>query len=494
MKIILGNIESKLIIGGPDNRIGNTFEMFREYLRYRPDGYFHNKLFKLHKWDGYNYLLSANGTVATGYVPMIIAYAKELGLQIEIIDRRINRVTFKKGELDVTLPKFSLADHQIELVKSVKRSRLDVEQLVGFRRGIWDAATNSGKTAAFAALLKNINNPKAILLVSNESLYFQHIAFFETVFPGGVGRVGKISDGAPKTMYEIGNVLTIAMLKTLNNLIKKDMKVRRDMRTLFNVRAYDEGHESASTTAIDVLTEIDADLTLCISGTPLKSAKKDNSLKLIGLYGPVLHKVTKKYLMDKGISLSAKVKVYTTNKVCPAIGWEKERTFGLFENQERAELIADLIHDRPDKKILVMFSDISHGEFMFQTLLDKYPQYLNEADITHGKDKNRSKKLLQFIESKTRITFASQIWKQGINISDINTIIYAIGHKAEIWMSQIMGRGERLDGVSEDFEHIDIFDRGSHLSKHSRLRIKFYKSEGLDVQFMYPAKKDGTPI
>lgn len=85
--------------------------------------------------------------------------------------------------------------------------------------------------------------------------------------------------------------------------------------------------------------------------------------------------------------------------------------------------------------------------------------------------------------------FASNILKQGISIADIDTLIYAQGGKAEIFLSQWSGRIERQDGVSSHAEIHDFYDEGAILSKHSMERIKFYKKEQFEITTTYEHKK-----
>ena len=53
MKIHVGNVKCKAVIGGKDNLLPvDLSKKLREYLRVRPDGYFHSPAFRRRVWDG----------------------------------------------------------------------------------------------------------------------------------------------------------------------------------------------------------------------------------------------------------------------------------------------------------------------------------------------------------------------------------------------------------------------------------------------------------
>lgn len=487
MKLVIGNSRSRAIITYKDNAHPELLQKLRKYLRYKVQGHRFTKAGKENRWDGYTYLITTKGEFATGFVPNVVSYLDSLGVNIEVEDQRVNMPALKEGDWEFSHGKYTLYPHQQMLCESVDDYLKIGGKWVWWPRGIWNAATNSGKTVAAAFLIHNLQSPKAILLVAERGLMQQHYDFYSDFF--GKENIGIIHG----KKYEIGNILTIAMIKTLGNRLKEDVNVARDLAQ-FNVHIVDECHDMLYKDAVKVHEAINAGMKLFMSGTPTMSSSNKNNLYAVGLSGPEIATVTKKYLMDNGFSLTPIIRVYKNPTPMKHSAYPQEYAGAILESEERAELVADLIHERASKgkKVMIAYFQESHGRLMYNKFLLKYPKYRNITDNVHGKMRDRVERINRYIDNETRILFTSSIMRQGYNIPDINTIIYTMGEKSGIDLSQFMGRGERLDGVNTTFEWIDFFDRGKWLSKHSRKRIAFYKKEQLEVIYEY-ANRGGTP-
>lgn len=499
MRIIVNNISSHTIIGGFDSKVADVHKLLRQYLRVRPANY-SQMLHSMrsqgnHGWDGFTYFFSAKGHFPTGFLPLVLNYMKEIGVSVTLEDKRENLPVFKAGDLNISTPLGPLAPHQIELLNKTKNYITSCTKThiwnVWFPRGIWDAATNARKTAAAGALIQNIENPRAIMLVNDQKLLKQHYDYYKTVFTGK-GELGFITSAKDQP----GSILTLAMIRTLHNRLKASVTVQRNLHDRYNILICDELHDYAGREAVYVINKINAGLRIGMSGTPLDGSDKVGKFRLIGMFGEVLHTISKRYLMDNGYSLIPLIRIYHNPTECRAISYAAELAKVVTESVERAELVSDIIMKFRSRRILITFYERKHGELMYNTFIERYPQLAHLADWVHGDHANKIERIASFVDNKKKYLFGSTILQQGLNISDIEMGINAQGEKSHITLSQWLGRFERLDGVSTHFMYADFWDNGTYCSKHSRKRIRFYKSEDLPepIVFKYPARKDGTPI
>jgi hypothetical protein len=99
MKVIIGNVQSVLQIGGTDLLTdGKMIDILREYMSVKvPGSFFANKKLKWH-WNGLKYFLTPSGKFATGFLPVLLGFIDETypDLDVEIIDERGQLPQFKK--------------------------------------------------------------------------------------------------------------------------------------------------------------------------------------------------------------------------------------------------------------------------------------------------------------------------------------------------------------------------------------------------------------
>jgi len=394
----------------------------------------------------------------------------------------------------LTTPLGPLAPHQIELITKTNNyinsnAKTHTWNLY-FPRGIWDAATNARKTAAAGALIQNIKNPKAIMLVDDQKLLKQHYEYYKTVFTGK-GELGYITSSKEVP----GSILTIAMIRTLHNRLKDSVTVQRNLHDRFNMLIVDETHGFGNGEAVYVINKINAGLRIGMSGTPLSGSDKIAKFRLIGMFGTVLHIVSKRYLMDNGYSLIPLIRVYKNPTTPKGFTYAQELATVVLESVERAELVADIICKFRSRKVLVTFFEHKHGELMYNTFVERYPTLAHLAAWVHGDHKDKLQKIADFIAGKIQYLIGSTILQQGINISDIEVLINGQAEKSAIALSQWQGRAERLNAGNTHYVYVDFWDEGSYCSKHSRKRMRLYKAEDFPepIVYKYDARKDGTP-
>jgi len=85
----------------------------------------------------------------------------------------------------------------------------------------------------------------------------------------------------------------------------------------------------------------------------------------------------------------------------------------------------------------------------------------------------------QKLESKEiQNVVSTVVWREGINVKSLNSIIIAGGGKNEKDLIQACGRGARKDEGKDEFVIVDFVDSAKYLSQHFCERLKTYIKKG----------------
>jgi len=485
VRLLLGNTATKLITGGKDNLLDVSLgKELKEYLRVRPNGYYHNTQYVGNggRWDGWRKFITASNTFATGFAPMVVSFAKDLGATIEIEDNRNNTLEF--NSIVRTIPTFSggvweAREEQYNSLRTIKDNTLEG---VPFHRGIFNHATNGGKSYTMAFLHASIKNSKTLLIVHRTGLFKQHVKFFSEVFT--VTQIN--SDSA-----EFGS-FTIAMSKTLYNRGKNSSNVKAELKKYNNVMV-DEAHWAGGAEYSTLLQWMDAPCVAFFSGTALKSKSKVSKLVIVGLSGLVIDDISKRELIDKGVSQEPIVKILLNNPTLKAsFDYKTEMLSNVYLSNIRAQQMIELAQYHKDDQILIPVAERKQGYF----LLEKFNEVFEagEAEFIYSGDGSAEDKIENFKSKMCRILITTSVLQEGINIKVIRVLMMAFGGMNEIALSQFSGRAERMDDEQNLFFYLyDWYDVGKWTAFHSRKRIKFYKDEQFKISFDYDCDKRGIP-
>ncbi|KKN85548.1 hypothetical protein LCGC14_0278710 [marine sediment metagenome] len=462
-------------------------DALRDYMSVNVPGAWFSSQYKKRQWDGKRYFITPTGKMATGFLPLLVNVLDRdyPNLYIELIDERGEIPAFK-SEL-VTKIGSMLAEgdyvHQKHAIAAMDKWITLRELQIPFPRGIINAATNAGKTAVIAGLFLNLEGKNRMLvLIHQKTIFDQLVVAFEDVFNGDVGIINA-------STYK-PNIITVAMIKTLSNRIAKSVNVKKDLAT-FNVVAVDECHLAGGKTYQHVLKHVPAPIRMFVSGTPFDSDAIVNKMISIGLSGPELFYISKRELMDKGISLEAKIHMHLCNEPVAWTGKGKEPFDWALENRiaksaKRVAIMYDILKDY-EGSTLIAVNYIEHGRLLAASL---GMMGIESIDFVSGKDNDkwRTKKIDDFKTGRTKTLVSTTILKEGVNIPIISKLIYAAGGKAKVDLKQWMGRVERLLEGAKDFIMHDFYDIGPYVETHSRSRRAAYKKEQLDVIEHYNRK------
>jgi superfamily II DNA or RNA helicase len=492
MRVVIENTKTRLIVGGKDLLVdSNLMTSFRKYMSVKvPGSFFAAKALKYH-WDGIKYFITPGGTMATGFLPTFLKFVEEEypDLTVEFIDERGDMPVFKEEFINQIGDRVINEQyiHQKHVIQAYNHNIVFRGQNIYFPRGVSDAATNAGKTAIIAGIYLNlIGTHNMLVIIHLKTVYRELLAYFESIF----GEIGQIND----KNYKIKSV-TLAMIQTLTRRID-DINVKKDISN-FDILAVDESHRAGSSEYTHALVNCNAPVRVFVSGSAFDSDDIVAKMIIVGQSGPRLIKVSKKELMDKGISTPIKVKMHLCNTILrvPLLVRNDCVKIMVHESMERASLMLDIIRKRRDKgPILVAVQEIKHGEFLLnyfrkfggvsrQSGWDPY-----NIELTHSKDKQIIQRVDAFKTGEIDVLISTGVLKEGVNLPLIQTIIFAAGGESGVYIRQWMGRGERIHESKTEVEFHDFYDIGRYVQLNSMHRLKIYKAENLSVDMNFDPK------
>lgn len=434
-------------------------------LRFREKNYFHNRAYKMKKWDGYiNFFAIENGKFLTGLLPEVSAFLKHNNIEYIVEDKRqhtkfscesINKDFLKESNLE-------LRDYQVELIN----------QVIKHKRGIIFAPTSAGKSLIMIGIIKTLN-PKTPTLVLQNRLSLAHQNYEELVklnFPN----VGHVWGGSVKP-----DIITVASVQSVKKIEKLLPKIK--------VLIVDEIHDMMSRLPKAVYRRLKStDVRVAVSATPFKDGGKDNVQKFSvrGYFGPILKVksasegvLTTSELQGRGILSKSRCVFYPIREPqIPHDIYIDAVTRGIAENLYFNKAVIRLAKLQKGRT-LILVDRIAHGDLL-HSLLPGSLWVQGKDDIA-----TRKKVIKELQKSQEDLTAIAtqQIFSTGVNVF-IHNLINAAGGQADHLIIQRMGRGLRTAKDKEGLNYYDfIFEINDYLNEHSNKRIKILKKEGHDL-------------
>jgi len=333
-------------------------------------------------------------------------------------------------------------------------------------------------TALAVALTESLK-VRTLFLVDRRELFTQAVDTYQ--------QHGSMSVGTVKqSTFKPGDV-TVAMVKTLFNRISKPKTKKETLQYLHSVNLVwaDEAHKSTANTWKGVLKNLpNAYYRFGLSGTPVMG-QNVRDLTLIGYTGPLIQDVTNKEMTDTGVSAMATVYMvdYSPERAISGLDYKTLYLDELVHKDGRNKAITHLVekHHTDNKSILIVVSSIAHGQLLQEQLkqlgLD-VPFACGELTSSEERDHVYN----GFRENRIPIVIASMIYKEGVNLPNIDVLIYAAGGKSIVTVKQVIGRGLRIRDDKDKLIFYDFRDTHNYIFlRHSRQRSKIYRDEKFTV-------------
>jgi superfamily II DNA or RNA helicase len=425
--------------------------------------------YKNKMWDGKIRLFNAMTlTLYTGLIAYLEKFCEARNYKIEF-DENFSKESFSIKEAKdfaATLnTKFPPRDYQLEAFIHAVRER----------RGLLLSPTASGKSFIIY-LLARYYNRKTLIVVPTTSLIHQMASDFRDY--GFTGEIHKIYSGQDKVTDKQ------VVITTWQSIYKE----KKNWFDEYEVVIGDEAHNFKAKSLTSILTKMEKckyrfGFTGSLDGT------QTHKLVLEGLFGPV-RKVatTAKLIEDKHLSefqIKAIVLEYPKDirqMIARANDYQAEMDY-IVRNEARNKFIKNLTLSLEGNTLLLFQFIEKHGKPLYDIISKEAdcPVFFVYGGVD-GEERERIRKIVT--ENNKSIIVASYgTFSTGVNIPNIENIIFGSPSKSRIRNLQSIGRGLRK---AEGKEIATLFDIADDISwkesknytlLHFMERIKIYNEE-----------------
>jgi superfamily II DNA or RNA helicase len=408
------------------------------------------------------------GTFLTGLLPRVLRYCKRRKLDFVVVE---NREVIEP----LAPPKLAGITFRPDQTKAIAAMTMKP-------RGKIIAPTGSGKTLVALGFISKFPLHRSIIVAHTRDL----IAQFED-------EAKRFRKNLPKLYTPTGSKELVDVFAKLKNINKPGLVVTtiqsidyiapQNYVDLFDITIIDECHH------VNALKSqygkfMQHNLSPRRYGfTATDLSKRQLLLVNEGLIGPRIARLRVSQAIKLGIIAKPKIEVANVpysvkiNKACSTYAAYYKKA--IVENKARNKVIIDRIAKciRLKMPVLVLVEKIKHGQIIQDIL--KRRNGLEVPFIQGSMQTNTRKALKQaLIEETIHAAIATRVWMEGINIPNLQVIIYAAGMKEEKKALQAMGRGLRATEEKQTILLLDFLDPYRYLAEHSVMRLQVYNQEG----------------
>ena len=464
----------------------STSAELNDFFTFEVPGFKYMPAYKNKMWDGKIRLYNiVTGEIYMGLLPYIEEYLENNGEKYELEDGlRIERTVarsvvqgFVRG-LRPTLNgrRIKIRDYQIDAIAHA----------IATNRSLLISPTASGKSLIIYCLVRyyQMMELKTLILVPTTSLVEQMYKDFEDYGWSSGTYCQKIYQGHDK------KVTKDVVISTWQSIYKMPRPYFRQFGVVFG----DEAHLFKAKSLTGILTKLDTckyrfGLTGTLDGT------QTHRLVLEGLFGKAKYVVTTKELIDNKTLSSLKINCIVLKYPDEDRQIVKEFDYGaeleyIVTKAERNTFLCNLMgHCNGNTLCLFQFVE-KHGEPLYKSIKDKYKDR-KVFFVYGGVNTDTREQIREIVENETDAIIVASYgtFSTGINIRNINNIVFASPSKSKIRVLQSLGRGLRLGDKSKSLRVFDLADditsessRINFTLRHFRERINIYNEQGFDYK------------
>ena len=455
-----------------------------EFFTFEVPGAKFMPMYKNRMWDGKIRLFSpATGEIYVGLLYYIKEFCSRNKIEY-ILDEGV------ENERDVV--------HQVvrDFIRSLKpKSRGKslkvrdyqinaVHHALSRNRALLVSPTASGKSLIIYSLVRyyQMAGEKILILVPTTSLVEQMYSDFEDYGWSSGTYCQRIYQGHDR------KVTKDVVISTWQSIYKMPKKYFEDFGCVIG----DEAHLFKAKSLTGIMTKLHQckyrfGLTGTLDGT------QTHRLVLEGLFGPAEKVVSTKELIDKKTLANLKIKciILTHTNVTERMTYAEELQY-LVGNDKRNKFISDLLLHLNGNTLCLFQLVEKHGKVLYD-LVNKSVTDRKVFFVYGGVDSLEREKIRSIVEDeKDAIIIASYgTFSTGINIRNINNIVFASPSKSKIRVLQSVGRGLRRSESKMEVRLFDLSDdfkqgsRQNYTLTHFTERLNIYNEE----QFNYEISK-----
>jgi len=359
-----------------------------------------------------------------------------------------------------------------------------VHHALSRNRALLVSPTASGKSLIIYSLVRyyQMAGEKILILVPTTSLVEQMYSDFEDYGWSSGTYCQKIYQGYDR------KVTKDVVISTWQSIYKMPRKYFEDFGCVIG----DEAHLFKAKSLTGIMTKLHQckyrfGLTGTLDGT------QTHRLVLEGLFGPAEKVVSTKELIDKKTLANLKIKciILKHSNVLERMTYAEELQY-LVGNEKRNKFISDLLLHLNGNTLCLFQLVEKHGKVLYD-LVNDVAKDRKVFFVYGGVDGLERERIRGIVENeKDAIIIASYgTFSTGINIRNINNIVFASPSKSKIRVLQSLGRGLRRSESKMDVRLFDLSDdikqgsRQNYTLSHFTERLNIYNEE----QFNYEISK-----
>ena len=475
----------------------------KEYFKFSVPGAKFTPAYRSKQWDGFIYLYNPlTGLIYVGLLRYIEEFCKSRNYEIEYeTDFSSDEFSLLEAKkfIETLNPTHTPRDYQLEAFVHAVRER----------RALLLSPTASGKSFIIY-LLTRYYNAKTLIIVPTTTLVHQLEKDFDDY---GYNRLvvhipeasGKSNDRSSRFRSNSRNSSSSEWRHGIHKIYSGQEKRSQAQITIttwqsiykekknwfdqFDVVIGDEAHLFKAKSLTSIMTKLE-NCKYRFGFTGTLDGSQTNKLVLEGLFGPV-RKVTttaklieQKHLADfriKAIVLSYPDEI--RKMIARASDYQSEIDY-IVRLETRNNFIKNLALSLEGNTLLLFNFVDKHGK----TLYDKIKTDSSDRKIFFihgGVDGEERDKVREIVEKESNAIIVASFgtFSTGINIRNLNNVIFASPSKSRVRNLQSIGRGLRTSETKKDATLFDIADDMSWKSKknytllHFMERIKTYNEE-----------------
>lgn len=458
----------------------------REYFTFAVPNYMFMPAYKNGTWDGKIYLFGYDHNIYIGLIDKITEFANNyrytFNVDTQILNRNYQDETEWLKGLQLHYDKTPIEPYYYQIEA--------FNEGIAWPRATFECPTGSGKSLMIYAWIRWFLSKvtrKILLIVPSQTLVEQMYSDFEHYsYANGwdtFQHCYRQYAGQPKEFEKP------VWITTWQSIYKQPKKFFDQ----FEVCIGDEAHGATANSLKGILEKlISCPVKIGTTGTTQDSLT--HKLVLEGLFGPI-HKVIKtKQLMDEGYLAKLKIKCVLIKhkpEVCKAISklkYKEEIDF-LMQYNKRNNFIKKLSLSLVGNTLILFNYVDTHGKVLHKMIQEESdnPVYIIHGKYGEVKAKEREVIRKQIENETNSILVASYgVFSTGINIKNLQNLIFAHPFKSQIRNLQSIGRVLRLDNKDNSATLFDIADdcsrgkKNNFTLKHWLKRMETYNEQDFD--------------
>ena len=485
--LIITNVDSAYIQVECERALAKELSQF--FTFYVPN-YQYTPAYKNKIWDGQIRLFNVlSGKIYSGLLKYVLTFAKERNLTVDYQGEFPQKKSKEDIEYFIKSLKLSLGDEEIMPHEHQFNA---ICHAINTQRCLLLSPTGSGKSLIIYVLIRYYlsrlpEDKKILIIVPTTGLVSQMLSDFEdysnlcswnakrnchTVYSGQ----------AKKSTKRV----TISTWQSLYKLPQSEFK---DLGAVIG----DECHLFKAKSLTGLLTKLsNAEYRVGTTGT--LDGTLTHKLVIEGLFGPVKKVITTKNLIEKDLLSNINIESLMIEhngslSETKSLKYQEEMDW-LVSNHQRNEFITNLVTHLKGNT-LVLFNYVEkHGKPLHDMIKAKADDSKKTYMIYGGTDVSQRESIRKIMDKQTNtILIASYgTCSTGINIRNINNIVFASPSKSVVRVLQSIGRGLRKSEEKEMLTVYDIADdlrykkHVNHTYKHHKARLKIYKNENFNYK------------